>query len=188
MQKFVNTILRSSFIGGSWLLFVKIFSKLLYAPNLFHMSFFNDPNRIPQSYGLRIAIGLIAYFVVMHLIGYSHQVELRLLNLLILVTGVYLALKKFRETHEYRLHYFRALVTGVSTAAIGSFIFAAFLFVYMTADDSLMQSIIKNEPMGRYMNPYIASCIVALEGVFSGLLVTFILINFVATDEVNEPG
>jgi hypothetical protein len=37
------------------------------------------------------------------------------------------------------------------------------------------------------MNPYIASFIVALEGVFSGLLVTFILINFVATDEVNEP-
>jgi hypothetical protein len=151
------------------------------------MSFFNDPNRIPQSYGVRIAIGLIVYFVVMHLAGYSHHVELRLLNLLILVTGVYLALKKFRETHEYHLHYFRALVTGVSTAAIGSFIFAAFLFIYMTADESLMQSIRENEPMGRYMNPYIASFIVALEGVFSGLLVTFILINFVATDGVNEP-
>ena len=151
------------------------------------MSFFKDPNRIPQSYGLRIAIGLIVYFVVMHLIGYSHHIELRLLNLLILVTGVYLALKKFRETHEGHLHYFRALATGVSTAAIGSTIFAAFLFIYMNVDETLMKSIIDNEPMGRYMNPYIAAFIVALEGVFSGLLVTFILINFVATDEVNEP-
>jgi glucan phosphoethanolaminetransferase (alkaline phosphatase superfamily) len=151
------------------------------------MSFFNHPDRIPQSYGLRIAIGLIVYFVIMHLLGYSHYVELRLLNLLILVAGVFLALKKFRKTHNFHLNYFRALATGVSTAAIGSFIFAVFLFIYMSVDESLMLSIIENEPMGRYMNPYIAAFIVALEGVFSGLLVTFILINFVATDEVNEP-
>lgn len=150
------------------------------------MSFLNDPNRIPHSYGLRIAVGLIAYFLIMHFVGLSHRVELRLLNLIILVTGVYLALKKFRETHEDHLNYFRALATGVSTAAIGSAIFAAFLFIYMSVDESLMTSIRENEPMGRYMNPYIAAFIVALEGLFSGLLVTFILINFVQTDEVNE--
>ena len=45
----------------------------------------------------------------------------------------------------------------------------------------MMQSIIENEPMGRYLNPYIVSFIVALEGVFSGLLVTFVLINFLET-------
>ena len=151
------------------------------------MRFFNDPDRIPQSYGLRIAIGLIAYFVVMNLLGYSHRVELRLLNLLILVAGVYLALKKFRETHEERLNYFRALATGVSTAAVGSSIFAVFLFVYMSLDTTLMNSIVQYEPMGRYLNPYMAACVVALEGCFSGLLVTFVLINFVQTDEVNEP-
>lgn len=151
------------------------------------MSFFNDPNRIPQSYGLRIAIGLIVYFLVMHFVGLSHHVELRLLNLLILVTGVFLALKKFKDTHQSHLHYFRALITGVATAAIGSFVFAGFLFVYMSLDKALMQSIIENEPMGRYLNPYMASFIVALEGLFSGLLVTFILINFVHTDEPTVP-
>ena len=151
------------------------------------MRFFNDPDRIPQSYGVRIAIGLIAYFVVMYYVGLAHQVELRLLNLLILVAGVYLALRKFRDTNENRLNYFRALVTGVSTAAIGAFIFSIFLFLFMTMDETLMASIRQNEPMGRFMNPYIASCVVALEGVFSGLLVTFILINFVTTDEVNQP-
>ncbi len=150
------------------------------------MNFFNDPDRIPQSYGVRIAVGLIVYFVVMHLAGLSHQVELRLLNVLILVAGVYFALKKFRVSHNDRLNYFRALITGVSTAAIGGFIFAAFLFVYMTVDESLLASIRENEPMGRYMNAYIASFIVALDALFSGLLVTFILINFLTTDEVNE--
>jgi hypothetical protein len=151
------------------------------------MRFLNDPDRIPESYGLRIGVGLIVYFVVMHLVGLSHHVELRLMNLLILVAGVFLALRKFKETHNAHLNYFRALVTGVSTAAIGSLMFAVFLFAYMKLDSSLMESIVTNEPMGRYLNPYIASFIVALEGLFSGLLVTFILINYVTTDEVNEP-
>lgn len=151
------------------------------------MPFLSDPNRIPQSYGVRIALGLIAYFLVMYFLGLGHQVELRLLNLLILVSGVYLALQRFRETHEGQLNYFRAFATGVSTAAIGAAGFAVFLFIFMSLNETLMTSIRENEPMGRFLNPYIASCIVALEGLFSGLLVTFIVINFVATDEVNQP-
>jgi hypothetical protein len=150
------------------------------------MSFLSNPNRIPESYGLRIAAGLIGFFLVMKLVGLSHVVELRLLNLFILSGGVYMALKRFKHTHEDRLNYFRGLVTGVATAAIGSLVFAFFLFLYMKLDTDMMLFIIENEPMGRYMNPYIAAFIVALEGVFSGLLVTFVLINYVNTDEVNQ--
>jgi len=151
------------------------------------MSFLNDPKNIPQSYGLRIAAGLILYFVAMKAIGLSHVVELRLLNLFILIGGVYFALKRFKSAHEDHLNYFKGLVTGVASAAVGSLIFAVFLFIYLQADNSLMQHIIETEPMGRYLNPYMVSFVVALEGVFSGLLVTFILINYVETDEVNVP-
>jgi hypothetical protein len=151
------------------------------------MNFLNDPNRIPQSYGVRIAAGLIAYFLLMKFAHLNQFVELRLLNLFILVGGIYFALKKLKSSHGNHLNYFRALVTGVATGAIGSLIFAVFLFFYMQLDSELMQHIKDNEPMGRFLNPYIASFIVALEGVFSGLLVTFILINYVETDEVNVP-
>ncbi|MBL7853318.1 MAG: DUF4199 domain-containing protein [Cyclobacteriaceae bacterium] len=150
------------------------------------MSLFTDPNRIPENYGLRIAGGLAVYFVVMHFAGLGHHVELRLLNLLIQAAGIYFALKKFKQTHEDHMNYFRGLVTGVATGAIGSILFAVFMFIWMKADASLMASIIENEPMGRYLNAYMASFIVALEGVFSGLLVTFVLINYVDTDEVTE--
>jgi hypothetical protein len=153
------------------------------------MGIFNDSNRIPENYGLRIAGGLIIYFLIMKFSGLLHVVELRLLNVIILVAGVYFALKKFKETHEDHLNYFRALVTGVATGAIGSFGFAIFLFVYVSfLDTELMTFIIENEPMGRFLNPYIASFIVALEGVFSGLLVTFILINYIHTDEPTQGG
>jgi hypothetical protein len=147
----------------------------------------NNPNRIPENYGIRIALALILYFLLMKIIGLSHHVELRLLNLVIMTYGVYAALKKFKQVHEDRLNYFRGLIMGVATAGLGSLIFGLFLFVYMKSDVAMMQSIVDNEPMGRYLNAYIASFIVVLEGFFSGLLVTFVLLNWVTTDEVNVP-
>src|SRR5688572_20286745 len=153
------------------------------------MSLFNDPNRIPENYGLRVAAGLILYFLIMKFSGMLHVVELRLFNLVILVAGIYFALKKFKQTHEDHLNYFRALVTGVVTGAIGSIGFAVFFWIYVSfLDTELMQFIIENEPMGRFLNPYISAFIVALEGVFSGLLVTFILINYITTDEPTQGG
>lgn len=150
------------------------------------MSFFDNPNRIPENYGLRIAAGLIVYFVLMHLLGLGHHVELRLLNVFILVGGIYFGLKKFKASHGQHINYFRALITGVAIGAVGSAVFAVFMFAYMQLDADLMKSIIENEPMGRYLNPYMAAFIVALEGFFSGLLATFVLINYITTDEVGQ--
>lgn len=150
------------------------------------MSLFTNPSRIPENYGLKIGAGLIAFFLFMNVVGLVHIYELRFLNVIIQVAGIYYALKKFKETHGHHINYFRALVTGVVTGAIASLIFAIFLFAYLMLDQDLMQDIIVKEPMGRYLNPYIAAFMVALEGVFSGLLFTFILINYLPTDEVSD--
>jgi len=150
------------------------------------MSLFTNPNRIPENYGLKIGAGLIAFFLLMKVTGLVHHYELRFLNVIIQVGGIYYALKKFKETHGHHINYFRALVTGVSAGAIASLLFAIFLFAYLMIDQSLMLDIIEKEPMGRYLNPYIASFMVALEGIFSGLLFTFILINYITTDEVSD--
>jgi hypothetical protein len=151
------------------------------------MSIWNRSNRIPEIYGTAIALALIVYFFIMYGLGLIHVVELRLLNLLIMLGGIYYALKQFTRTHQGHLNYFRAMALGVGTAAIGSSTFALFLFFYLKIDDGLMQSLIKNEPMGMYLNAYIASFMVLLEGLFSGLFVTFLLLNWVNTDQVNEP-
>lgn len=150
------------------------------------MNLFSNPERIAENYGIKIGVGLTLYFVVMYLVGLGNHVELRLLNLIILAGGVYFGLKKFKETHGKHINYFRALATGVSISTIGSFLFAAFLFFFMKFNDGFMTWIIENEKMGRYLNPYMGSFIVLLEGVFSGLLVTFVLLNWIDTDEVTE--
>lgn len=150
------------------------------------MSIFNNPNRIPENYGLRIAAGLIGYFIIMEIFGLAYFVELRYLNVVVLAIGVFYALRKFRHTHHENLNYFRALATGVATAAIGCVVFSVFLFIYLKFDPSMMQFIRDNEPMGQYLNPYMAAFVIALEGVFSGFLVTFILINYIPTDSPND--
>jgi hypothetical protein len=109
------------------------------------------------------------------------------MNLVILSSGIYLALKKFKMTHTDHLNYFRGLIMGVATGGIGSLVFGLFLFIWMQVDTDMMKSIMENEPMGRYLNPYMSAFIVVLEGFFSGLLVTFVLLNWVTTDEVNDP-
>ena len=149
------------------------------------MNLFNNPNKIAENYGIKIAAGLIGFFVLMRLVNLHHHVELRILNLAILSCGVYFALKKFKATHNDNLNYFRGLIVGVATSGLGSVLFGLFLFIYMQADVELMESIKVNEPMGRYLNPYISGFIVTLEGFFSGFLVTFVLLNWITTDEVN---
>lgn len=147
------------------------------------MEIWNRPKRIPEIYGTLITLGLMAYFFIMYATGLVHVIELRLLNIFILLAGVYYALKQYKRTHQGRLDYFHALVTGTATAAIGAATFALFLFVYLHIDRNLMQSIAENEPMGMYLNPYIASAAVFFEGLFSGLAVAYLLTNFMAVGD-----
>ena len=137
-------------------------------------------SRIPEIYGTIIALGLIVYFFLMYLLGLIHVVELRLFNVLILLAGIYFAMKQYQRTHRGQMDYFHAFTTGMGTAAIGTLTFSVFLFAYLFLDKSLMQSIAEKEPLGFYLDPYIASFMVSMEGLFSGLFATFLLSNFLA--------
>lgn len=143
------------------------------------------PNRIPEIYGTFIFIGLLVYFFLMLALGLINVVELRLLNLPIMGTGIYLAIKQFRRTHDGQLDYFRALVLGVSTGFIGTSSFVLFLFIYMKLQTNFLTSILEGEALSEYMNTYIATFAVWIEGIFSGFIMTFILINYMKTDKVS---
>jgi hypothetical protein len=146
------------------------------------MNIWNRSTRIAEIYGAIIALGLIVYFFIMYAAGLIHVIELRLFNLIIMLAGVYYALKQFKRTHTGKLDYFRAMTTGLATAGIAAATFSLFLFIYLKLDGNLMRSIAENEPLGQYLNPYIASFIVLLEGVFSGFMASYLLANFLSTD------
>ena len=144
--------------------------------------------RIDFYYGLLIAGGLILYFLIMKFTNLVHVVELRVLNLFIMGAGIYAVMRRFKQTDlNQQFNYIRAFFLGVSTAIFASILFSLFFFVYVTfIDRELMTSIIENEPMGRFLNPYVASFILAVEGVLSGILVTFVIINVRNAGEIEE--
>jgi len=135
--------------------------------------------RIAEKHGLFIAIGLLIFFFIMKALGLLHVVELRVFNVVIMALGIYGAVKKFSKKDPEEFTYFRGMGVGVVTGIIGSTLFGLFIFFYVSfIDTALMQNIIENEPMGRFMNPYIVSLIIAIEGIASALLVSFILLNY----------
>jgi hypothetical protein len=151
------------------------------------MNIWNRPTRIPEIYGTIIFLGLLVYFFIMYAVGLIHVIELRLVNLFIMLAGVYFAIKQYRRTHEGHINYFRALAAGTSSAVIGTSTFSLFLFFFLKFEGNLMQSIQENEALGPYLNPYIASFMVFLEGIFSGFGLTYLLVNWIETDNVAEP-
>lgn len=137
-------------------------------------------NWIPEIYGTLIFLALLVYFFAMYALGLVHVTELRLVNLVFLLAGVYFAMKQYKRTHRGHMDYFHAFTTGMWTAAIGTLTFAVFLLAYLHIDKNLMSVLAEKQPLGFYLNPYIASFMVSLEGVFSGLFVTYLLSNFMA--------
>jgi hypothetical protein len=142
---------------------------------------------ITQIYGTLIFLGLTIYFLLMYAFGLQHVVELRFLNLFIMLAGVYYAMMQYRRMHDGHINYFRALSLGTATAFIGATTFGIFLFFFLKFEGNLMTSIQENETIGRYLNPYIAACVVMLEGVFSGLGLSYILVNYITTDSATIP-
>jgi uncharacterized membrane protein YhaH (DUF805 family) len=142
---------------------------------------------IIQIYGTLIFLGVTVFFLLMYALGLQHVIELRFLNLLIMLAGVYFAMMQYRRLHDGQINYFRALSLGTATAFIGATTFGIFLFFFLKLEGNLMTSIQENEPIGRYLNPYIVACAVMLEGVFSGLGLSYILVNYIKTDSATIP-
>lgn len=144
------------------------------------------PTRISEKYGLMTAAGLIVYFFLMKILGLVHVVELRALNIFILGGGILMALRAFRREQPDKFEYFPALGTGALTSIVACVVFSLFTFFYLNIiDPALMQAIVENDPMGRYLNPYLASVIISIEGIASGLLITFIIVNYM--EPVHKP-
>lgn len=143
-------------------------------------SIWNISTRIPEIYGTLIALGLIVYFFIAYAAGFVHVTELRLFNGVILIPGVYFALRQYQRTHGGHMDYFHSFTIGMATAAIGTLTFSVFLLIYLSFDKGFMQIIAEKQPLGLYLNPYLASFVVSLEGIFSGLFATYLLSNFMA--------
>jgi hypothetical protein len=122
--------------------------------------------------GITVFIGLVAYFLIMNAVGLGHNLELRALNVVIMGAGVFYSIKSIKEKNE-EFDYFKGIGTGMFTAVSSSFAFAIFIFIYLLSNPEFLQEIKDIEPFGNYLNAFLISFIIIMEGSGSGFFLSF---------------
>jgi hypothetical protein len=141
----------------------------------------NTIEKIGLRWGAITLLLLSAYFIIMKLLGLIHIPELRVLNAFIMFYGVYQAIKTAKfELDDF--NYFKGFGAGALTAFSATFVFSVFGIVYLQfIDPSFLSSIIKNEPLGFFMNEYSASIQIFIEGAASGILFSYASLQWLRT-------
>ncbi len=88
-------------------------------------------NTIYLKYGMLMAGALIGYFVLIRLMGLHENYWLRILNGGIVSYGIYAAIKKQKSIEKENFQYFYGFATGILTGVVATFIFVAFMGIYL---------------------------------------------------------
>jgi pheromone shutdown protein TraB len=135
--------------------------------------------KIGMIYGIYTLMGLMLYFGIMKYFGLAEILELRALNFLILFSGIFSALKRLTPgTKMAGVDYFTGMKTGFLTTFVAVTLFAFLLGIYLNIDDTFMNHVKKSSPFGLTLTPITASVIVYIEGLISGFLITYILMQW----------
>ncbi len=87
---------------------------------------------IPVRYGVLIAIGLIAYFLILSLVGGQTNPIFSLGNGIIVAFGLYKAMKNYKMEKGDAFEYQKGFMAGLLTGFNSTLIFTAFFAVYVT--------------------------------------------------------
>jgi len=88
--------------------------------------------KIPIKYGIAIAVGLIAYFLVLSLFGAHKNPFFSLFNGVIMAFGMYEAIKNYRLEKGSKFKYQKGFMTGLLTGFNATIIFTVFFGIYST--------------------------------------------------------
>ena len=130
-------------------------------------------------YGGLMALALVGFFLLMKAFGLEHNLELRALNLFILFSFVLMSIDNYEKSHPENFAYLKGLGIGLLTAAIGVLSFASLVILYITViNPSFMEIIQQNEPFGDFLNPLLVGCTIVIEGMASGFLATYAIMQY----------
>ena len=133
-------------------------------------------------YGVRIALALIAYFLLMRVSGLLEVYWLRLLNGVIMGYGIYKVVQACKiESQEY-FSSFEAFAAGIRSGVLATFIFVVFVFVYMFLIDPAFSSKMMQIVGWETTNPIRMILIVILiEGIGSSVVLSLTFIQLFKT-------
>jgi hypothetical protein len=145
---------------------------------------------IPFKYALATTAGIIAYFGIARLLGFADNYALRFLNGIIMFIGVFLSIKKYKDSKESPLKYLNGLGIGLQTSAYVTIMFVLCVLIYGSIDPEFISRVIENKAFLGATNIYIIAAITALEAAGSGFIISLASMQYLkesrATEEEEE--
>lgn len=138
--------------------------------------------------GLFTSVLLIVYFLIMKWFNLIHIVELRFVNVLILMGGVLFALNTYRhDRHVNKITFLKGLSVGFVTTMVTAATFSFFMLLYLTVFDAGFLKMIQQDAwFGAYLNPGGASFAVFLETAAAGNVFTLMCMLFLKKEPYSQ--
>ncbi|MDT8415531.1 MAG: DUF4199 domain-containing protein [Flavobacteriaceae bacterium] len=128
---------------------------------------------VPLKYGFQIAISLIAYFLIVRLFNSHENPWLRLFNGVIMAHGIFLAIRSYKRRDTDGFTYFEGFKIGVKTGFLTTFVFVAFMGLYMFHVDPTFVDVVMADWKSEYDNGAgILIFVLLIEGITSTLVLT----------------
>ncbi|MEM5565797.1 DUF4199 family protein [Psychroserpens sp. AS72] len=131
----------------------------------------NTSFKVALRYGIFIAISLVAYFLILKLLGLHQNPWLRLFNGIAMSLGLFYAIKYYKRISGDEFSYINGTKTGLLTGFIGTLFFTLFMAIYMFHLDTAFTE----ELLGAWFENYDSG---------AGILVFIIFIEGIASTVV----
>lgn len=133
--------------------------------------------------GLLLTSSLIGYFLIMKLLGLHYHTEFRIFNAVLVVYFIHKSIKQYYSTSNNN-DYITALLTGIITNSIAVIIFSLLAPLYLMFDPEFLTILGNDGLWGNQLNINRVIMILLMEGLPSGLIVSFVIMQYYKTKPV----
>jgi hypothetical protein len=121
------------------------------------------------------AVAMMLFFIIMQTLRMNYIVEAHYFNIVIIFAGIYIEIRHEKSVHG-EIPYLKGLFAGVMFAGVSSFIFNAFLIIYLSLiDRNFMQYLKDVMPLGHLMTPWTIALVLFVEQTAAGLINSMIV-------------
>lgn len=135
--------------------------------------------KLPIKYGAITAVGLIAYFLLMKVLGLETNFFLRIFNFVFIIAGVYFLLNAMFKSSDNEFSYFAGLGAGIVMTVTAIIFFLVFLGAYVTYIDPKFMEVLEDSQMwGANLELFEIAFAIFVEGLASGLIISFAMMQY----------
>lgn len=149
----------------------------------------NNKYKYPLTYGVSIAIALIAYFLLLSLFDAHVNPAYSIFNMVILGVGLYLAVTNYKKEKGLKFKFNRGFMVGLSSGFTATIIFTAFFAIYATEiNPDFLTELVTMWETDWFVNIVMVLFFIALAGFASTLVITYAWVQLHKNTRNTEEG